>query len=62
VNKRQARKVANRLAYMFVQLAIDTGASDEKSDYSKLTEADQKKIDDELDLICQRLFERSDQA
>lgn len=58
MNKQQARRIAYGIAYRFVQQALD-GGGDEATALGA-TEADQKKIEDELDGIAQRLFERSD--
>lgn len=53
MTKRQARMVAYGIAYRFVQQAIDSGGPDDMS------EADQDRVDAELERIAQRLFERA---
>lgn len=56
MTKREAKRRAYTIAYRFVQQALDAGpwVDDEKD------EANQKKIEDALDTIAQRLFEHSD--
>lgn len=54
MTKRQALRIAHGVAYRFVQSALDVG--DDSALYS---EADQLKIENALDDICQRHFERS---
>jgi hypothetical protein len=54
MTKREARRIALRLAYEAVQKAIDGGGEE------AVTVEDQAKIDNALDEIVQRLFERYD--
>lgn len=58
VTKREAMKVAHRIAYRFIEQALSIGGA-EASMYhcGKDCESDQKKIDDALDTIAQRHFE-----
>lgn len=59
MNKREAARVAHRIAYRFLQQALDGGGFEAIEDYGG-TSADQKKIDDALDAIAQRHFELGD--
>jgi hypothetical protein len=52
MTKREARRIALRLAYEAVQKAVDGGGK-EVEDFD-----DQRKIDEALDEIAQRMFER----
>ena len=53
MTKREARRHANHVAYLWIQKALDSGPGQNCS----LTETEQKRIEDELDLIAQRHFE-----
>lgn len=57
MNKKEARRIADRIAYEFLQQAIDTGAA---SKVGIFTEMDIAKIENALDDIIQRHFNRSD--
>jgi hypothetical protein len=52
MTKREANRIALRLAYEAVQKALDSGGPDVTN------EDDQRKIDLALDSIAQRMFER----
>ncbi len=60
MNKREAKKIAYKIAYRFVQQALDGGGDEARSEFADATVADQRKIDDALDAIAQRLFELGD--
>ncbi len=54
MTKRQARKIANGIAYKFVQAAIDAGPAN-----TGTSEKNALRIENELDRIAQMLFDRS---
>lgn len=54
MNKREARRIALRLAYEAVQKAVDTGGDE------CLNEDDQRKVDQALDDIAQQMFNKLD--
>lgn len=53
MTKAEARRTAYRVAYRFVQQAVDQGGSEMPEDA-----ADQAKVENQLDIIAQRLFEK----
>lgn len=59
MTKGEAKRVAHRIAYIYLQRAIDVGGS-EFEQYLNATEKDQLKIDKALDELSQRHFELSD--
>lgn len=54
MNESECKRIANGIAYRFVQQAIDTG--DDSEQYAP---EDRARIDIALDAIAQRLYERS---
>lgn len=52
MTKREARRHAHHVAYVWIQKALDAGPGE-----SGLTEAEQQQIEDELDQMAQRHFE-----
>lgn len=57
MNKREARRIAYQIAYRFAQQALDGGGDEARVVAPDATDADQRKIDDAMDSIVQRLFE-----
>lgn len=57
MTRRQAKKIAYRIAYRFVQQALDGGGYE--AAYTDAPDEDQRRIDAALDEIAQMLFERS---
>lgn len=51
--KREARRHAHHVAYIWIQKALDAGPGENHA----LTEKERKQIEDELDRIAQRHFE-----
>ncbi len=58
MNKREARRLAHRIAYRFVQQAIQVGGDEVFRDNPKATQADQQKVEDALDDIAQWHYEK----
>lgn len=59
MTRKEARAAANRIAYRFVQQALDTGAQRHEDGGN---DVDAKKIRRELDAIAQRLFQKGEAA
>jgi hypothetical protein len=57
MTKRQAKRIAHRIAYRFLQQALDVGGDEALVECPESTEADQKKVEDALDQLTQRHFE-----
>lgn len=57
MTRRDATRLAYRIAYRFVQTALEVGGT--KADRDGLTPEDQQKVEDALDTIAQRFYERA---
>lgn len=55
MTQREATRLAYRIAYRFVQQAVEVGGNE--ADREGLTPEDQRKVEDTLDRIAQRLFD-----
>lgn len=60
MTKREARRIAHRIAYRFLQQALDGGGFEAVDEYGQADDVSQKKIDDALDCLTQRHFELGD--
>lgn len=59
MNKRTAKRIAHKIAYRFLQQALDGGGFEAMDEYNHPDEDAQQKIDLALDDLTQRHFELS---